>query len=289
MSDDRLQPYTEEPRLTLWVGRILAANAVVLLLLQTVFTAPVFVQALQFVPGSSDRRPWTVLSYMFVHGSLLHLAGNMLVLFVFGPPVERRLGGRAFVSYYLYCGVGAAALALGLSSFMPVDPFIGASGAVLGVALAFAFAWPDAELVVFPLPLRITARTLVLLLALVDLSAALWVNDGIAHVAHLGGMAAGYLYFRIQGIAASRRDQRNQKEPRAVARRPVMTPMPVRQGSPAAEVRPAQVRPEPSHEISPDEIDRVLDKISAFGLGSLTPEERRFLDEASQRKRKGLH
>jgi len=286
MSDDRLQVYTEEPRLTPWVGRVMAVNAVVLLLLQTVFTAPTFVEALQFVPAEAARRPWAVLSYMFVHGGVFHLAGNMLMLFVFGPPVERRLGGRAFLSYYLYCGVGAAALALGLSSFMPIDPFMGASGAVLGVALAFAFAWPDAELVVFPLPLRITARTLVLLLALIDLIAALWVDDGIAHVAHLGGMGAGYLFFRIQSIASSHRQQ---KEPRTVARRPVMAPMPVRQGSPAADVRPALVRPEPRPEISADEIDRVLDKISAFGLDSLTPDERRFLDDASQRKRKGLH
>lgn len=286
MTDDRLQPYTEEPRLTRWVGRIMGTSAVVLLLLQTVFTAPAFVEALQFVPGQAAGRPWAVLSYMFVHGGLLHLAGNMLVLFVFGPPVERRMGSRAFLAYYLYCGVGAAALALGLSSFMPVDPFIGASGAVLGVALAFAFAWPDAELVVFPLPLRITARTLVLLLALVDLIAALWVNDGIAHVAHLGGMAAGYIFFRIQGLAALRR---NEREPKPPPRRPVMAPIPVRQGSPAADVRPAMARPEPRQEISPDEIDRVLDKISAFGLDSLTPDERRFLDEASKRKRKDLH
>ncbi len=286
MTDDRPQPYNEGPRLTPWVGRIMATNTVVLLLLQTVFTAPAFVEALQFVPRLAASRPWAILSYMFIHGGLLHLASNMLALYVFGPPVERRMGGRAFLSYYLYCGVGAAALALGLSSFLPIDPFIGASGAVLGVALAFAFAWPDAELVVFPLPLRITARTLVLLLALVDLVAALWVNDGIAHVAHLGGMAAGYIFFRIQGLASARRSE---KEPKTLARRPVMAPIPVRQGSPAVDVRPALARPEPRAEFSTDEIDRVLDKIGAFGLASLTPEERRFLDEASERKRKDLH
>ena len=285
MTDVRPQPYTEEPRLTPWVGRVMATNAVALLLLQTVFTAPAFVEALRFVPTQATGRPWAILTYMFVHGGPLHLLGNMLVLFVFGPPVERRMGGRAFVSYYLYCGLGAAALALSLSSFMPVDPFIGASGAVLGVALAFAFAWPDAELVVFPLPLRITARTLVLLLALVDLVASLWVSDGIAHVAHLGGMAAGYLFLRVRGLASS---HRSEKEPKPPARRPVMAPIPVRQGSPAAEARPAMVRPEPRDEISDDAIDRVLDKISALGLESLTPEERRLLDEASKRKRKGL-
>lgn len=282
MSPDRVQAYMEEPRLTPWVGRIMVANAVVLLLLATVLTAPAFVEALQFHPPSAARRPWTVLTSMFVHGSLLQLAGNMLLLFVFGPPVERRMGGRAFVSYYIYCGVGAALLMLGLSSVLPLPPMIGASGAILGIALAFAFAWPDVELVFTPLPLRVSARTLVLLLALADLVLALGAPGSAAHVGYLGGMAAGYLFFRIQGLAS----RREEKEPKAVIRRPVMTPIPVRQGTKAAEVRPAMARPEVREEYSSDEVDRVLDKISAFGIQSLTTEERRFLDEVSKRKRK---
>lgn len=282
MSQDRVQDYIEEPRLTPWVGRIMVANASVLLLLATVLTAPAFVEALQFEPGLAARRPWTFLSSMFVHGGLLHLAGNMLLLFVFGPPVERRLGGRAFVLYYIYSGVGAAALALGLSSFLPMPPMIGASGAILGVALAFAFAWPDVELVFAPLPFRLSARSLVMGLALADLAFAALTDGSAAHVGYLGGMAAGYIFFRIQGLAS----RREQKEPKPVARRPVMAPIPVRQGTKAAEVRPTMARPEVREEHSPDEVDRVLDKISAFGIQSLTAEERRFLDEVSRKKRK---
>jgi membrane associated rhomboid family serine protease len=284
MSDERLQHYADGARLTPWVGRIMVANATVLLLLQTVFTAPAFVEFLQFVPGRALGRPWTLVSYAFVHGGLLHLTGNMLLLFIFGPPVERRMGSRTFLIYYIYCGVGAAALALGLSSFMPVHPFIGASGAVLGVALAFAFAWPDVELALFPIPIRIRARTLVLFLALGDLVFALGIDDGIAHTAHLGGIAAGYLFFRIQSIAA----RGARRGPKAMARRPVMAPIPVRQGGPAIEVHPAMARPELREEYSPDEVDRVLDKISASGIQSLTLDERRFLDDVSKRKRKGL-
>ena len=282
MIQDRVQSYVEEPRLTPWVGRIMVTNAVLLLLLTTVFTAPAFVSVLEFAPGRSASRPWTFLSYMFVQGGLLHLAGNMLLLFVFGPPVERRMGSRAFVLYYLYCGMGAAALTAGLSSFLTIPPMIGASGAVFGVALAFAFAWPDVELVFAPLPLRISARTLVLLLALANLAFAAWTDGGVAHIGYVGGMAAGYLFFRIQSLAS----RRNQKEPKTVTRRPVMAPIPVRQGTPAAEVRPAMARPEVREEYSSDEVDRVLDKISAFGIQSLTAEERRFLDEVSKRKRK---
>ena len=149
-------------RLTPWVGRLIIANAVVLLLLMTVFTSPALQPALRFVPGEALDQPWTFVSYMFVHAGLLHLLGNMLMLFVFGPPVEQRLGGRAFLLYYLYCGIGAAVLCWrSRASCRARVPFVGASGAVLGVGVAFALLWPDAELLVFPLPMPVRARTLI--------------------------------------------------------------------------------------------------------------------------------
>src|SRR6266478_3241371 len=182
-------------RLTPWVGRLIIANAVVLLLLMTVFTSPALQQSLRFAPGEALHRPWTFVTYMFVHAGLLHLLGNMLMLFVFGPPVEHRLGGRAFILYYFYCGIGAAVLSLVLSGIMPSGPFIGASGAVLGVGVAFAMLWPDAELFVFPLPTPIKARTFILVLIGLDIVLSqLTPGDGIAHLAHLGGAAFGYLF-----------------------------------------------------------------------------------------------
>src|SRR3954451_12956760 len=189
-------------RITPWVGRIIIANAVVLLLLMTLFTSADLFQALQFSPRTAWTRPWTFLSYMFVHAGLLHLLGNMLMLFVFGTAVEARMGSRAFLLYYLFCGTGAAIFALGLSTFMVVSPFIGASGAILGVALAFAIYWPDAELIAFPIPIPMRARTFVSLLVVLDV--VLWwltPNDGIAHVAHVGGALFGYLFFRLHGLS----------------------------------------------------------------------------------------
>ena len=285
MTEDRLQRYAEESRITPWVGRLMVANAVVLLLLQTVFTAPAFLDALRFAPALAARRPWTIVSYMFVHVGLLPLAVNMVLLFIFGPPVERRMGSRAFLTYYIYCGVVAATFGLGLTSFWPVPSMMGASGAVLGIALAFALAWPDAEITLFPLPLRITARSLVVLLAGADLIFGLWIDDGIANVAHLGGLAGGYLFFRIQAI----RSRRAQGVPKPVARRTVMAPIPVRQGTPGVEIRPALTHGELPEQYPAEEVDRVLDKISAFGIQSLTSEERHFLDEVSKQKRKDLH
>ncbi|MDQ3138769.1 MAG: rhomboid family intramembrane serine protease [Gemmatimonadota bacterium] len=269
-------------RLTPWVGRLIIANAVGLLLLMTVFVDPALHGALRFAPGEALRRPWTFVTYMFVHAGLLHLLGNMLMLFIFGPPVEQRLGGRAFILYYLYCGIGAAVLSLALSGVMPTAAIVGASGAVLGVGVAFALLWPDAEILVFPFPMPVKARTFILVLIGLDIVLSqLTPNDGIAHLAHVGGAGFGYLFFRLQSL--SRRSPR--PPPRAVER-VVM----VQSGAAEPEQRhtpPTPIRPRRRNDADPvaAEVDRVLDKISEQGIASLTAAERRFLDEVSRQKK----
>ena len=119
-------------RMTPWVGRLIIANAVVHLLRLTVFTAPGVVETLAFDPAAGLARPWTFLSYMFIHHDLVHLAVNMLGLYVFGTAVEQRLTSRVFLPFYLFCGVGAALLTLLVAPMLPIAPFIGASGAVMG-------------------------------------------------------------------------------------------------------------------------------------------------------------
>lgn len=269
-------------RMSPWVGRLIIANAVVLLLLMTLFTSPGVMTSLQFSPAGALARPWTFATYMFVHGGLFHLLGNMLMLFVFGAPVEHRMGSRRFLLYYFYCGIGAAVFSLGLSGVMHVGPFIGASGAVLGVGLAFAMFWPDAELFVFPIPIPIKARTLVTVLVGLDLLGALYFHDGIAHLAHVGGVAFGYLFFKLQ--ASSR--GRPQAPTRAVERAVL-----VQSGAsePEQPTPTAAVRHRRRAEADPvtAEVDRVLDKISQEGIASLTPAERQFLDEVAKRKKGG--
>ena len=85
----------------------------------------------------------------------------LLALFVFGGPVEERMGGRQFLTYYLLCGLGGAALSFLLMQFRPVELVIGASAAVYGVMLAFAWAWPNQPIYVFPFPEPIAAKWLV--------------------------------------------------------------------------------------------------------------------------------
>lgn len=268
-------------RITPWVGRIIIANAVVLLLLMTLFTSREVFQALQFSPRTALIRPWTFVTYMFVHGGLLHLLANMLMLYVFGTGVESRMGSRNFIAYYMFCGVGAAVFSLLLASIMPIGAFVGASGAVLGVAVAFAKFWPDAELIVFPIPVPIKARTLVIGLVILDVVASqLWPNDGIAHIAHLGGALFGYLFFRVQTLSS-----RSPSQPTRAVERVVM----VQSGSSEPERRTPVTPMRPRRRIDSDpvaaEVDRVLDKISEKGISSLTAAERRFLDEVAQKKK----
>lgn len=265
--------------LTPWVRRLLAANAVVYLLTITVFTGGWFLQTFAFAPATALQRPWTSLTYMFVHAGFLHLAFNMLMLFFFGPAVEERMGSRSFLWYYLVCGLGGAALSFLIALVTPVAPFVGASGAVLGVALAFALEWPDAPILIFPLPVPIKAKWLVLGLAILDLvPAVLGSSDQIAHFAHLGGLIFGFLYLR--GAALLRR-------PATPARqRRTMAPAAVAGSTDGAHRREAPRGPAaPTQPTTQAEIDRLLDKISASGIESLTPEERQALSERSRQLR----
>lgn len=274
-------------RLTPVVGRLLAINAVVLLLQQTILTSPAITDALRFDPSTAFSQPWTFVTYIFVHGGLLHLLGNSLALLAFGPAVERRMGGAAFALFYLYCGVGAAAFALLVHGALPVTPFVGASGAVLGVALAFARQHPDAEMFIFPFPAPIKARTLIGVILVFDVIGLFVGGGAIAHEAHLGGLAFGWLWFATQRLGRGR--------PTVMI--PPMRPrvsVPVahgveRQGEQSAPASRVEAAPSAADLARAEqaELDRLLDKIGANGLDSLTTDERAFLDRVSKQRKPG--
>jgi membrane associated rhomboid family serine protease len=290
-------------RITPWVGRILAINAVVLLLQQTIFTSEYLKGILSFDASLGLQHPWTFITYMFVHAGLFHLAGNSLALFVFGPTVERRLGSRGFLWFYLLCGVGAACFSMILNIFNLASPSevlpngviigsVGASGAIMGVAYAYARLLPDAQLIIFPIPLPVKAKYLIMLLAAYDVVGLFVLNDNIAHDMHIGGLLTGITYFLLRSLG---RPSESMPLPSIRQRVPVAT----RSAGPAghqALVTPHSV-PAITH-AAPDEapagardaaeLDRVLDKISASGIGSLTADERHFLD-AMARRRRDLH
>lgn len=159
---------------------------------------PVLVDALAY----SNRRlldgwVWVPFTYMFLHGGLSHLFWNMLQLFFFGPEVERVLGTRQFLRFYIFCGVAGALANLVAMLFVSSGALVlGASGAVLGVLVAFAVTDPDREIILFPIPFPVTIRAVMILLIIMNVLNAMGGGGGVAVATHFGGMIAGYVYMK---------------------------------------------------------------------------------------------
>lgn len=262
--------------MTRWVRRLLVVTSGAYLLQLTVFTSDWLLETFGFAPDLLARHPWSVLTYAFLHGSFLHLLFNMIGLFMFGPPVEERLGGARFIRLYVIAALGGAVLSLAFAALSGPGIVIGASAAVFGVMLAFVLEWPNTPIMVFPLPVPVRAKWLVVFIAALSLFAGLTgAERGVAHLAHLGGFAAALLYLRGTNLLRFARRHAPQGRASAVL---------VHQSG-AAEGRVLPFRAPPPHGTDVAtlaEVDRVLDKISASGLSSLTPEERRFLDNISR-------
>jgi membrane associated rhomboid family serine protease len=257
-------------QLTPWVKRLLIANTVVFLILMAV---PALGGWLAFVPALTFFRPWTLVTYMFVHAGFFHLFFNMLILFFFGPPLEGMWGGREFLKFYLVSGLGAAVLSY---FFAFQSPIVGASGAIYGVMIAFAMNWPNMQIYIWGI-LPVKAKWLVTFLAAASvLSLVGGAQDGVAHWAHLGGFAAGYLYLTLNDQLTSRVDRLKT----FVSRRKLQVEKQAGAGN-----GPGHSAPRRDEDKVLDEVDRVLDKISTSGLQSLSEDEVRLLDEVSKRYR----
>ena len=261
-------------QLTPWVKRLLIANTVVFALTWLIGRGFV-VEWFSFQPTKILFRPWTPLTYMFLHGGFGHLFWNMLFLFFFGPQLESKWGSKEFIRYYLVCGLGGVALSFLFVSYS----IIGASAAVYGVMLAFAMAWPDAPIYVWGI-FPVKAKWLVGFFVLITFTNAFGgAGGGVAHFAHLGGFAAGFLYLKTDW-RASQAIQSMGKAARA--RRFAIVPREEREAATSDQRRRSD---DTSEKKALDAVDRVLDKISAEGMGSLTEQERKLLDEVSKKHR----
>lgn len=265
--------------MTPWVGRLLIANIVVFLLQNVI---PSLTMQLAFIPALTLVRPWTMITYMFAHGGFGHLLFNMIALFFFGPPLEDRLGSRGFLIFWLVSGLGGAALSF---AFAYDAPIIGASAGVYGVLLAFAMFYPDMPIYIWGI-LPVKAKYLVAVLAVFSILSMMQPTGGnIAHAAHLGGFAAGFLYLKLGspggGVGGLKR-MLNKRKLRVVTYDDHS-----RKAAPPTSRGPSPRRRAASGEEEKllDELDRVLEKISTQGMSSLTSEERKLLDEVSRRYR----
>jgi len=253
--------------MTPWVARLIFANVLMFVLTVAI---PGLGDALMFVPALVLVRPWTIVTYMFLHAGFSHIFFNMLVLWFLGPRVEARMGGRRFITLYLIAGITG-----GLLSFTsPLTGVIGASGAVYGVMFGFAYFWPRDVLHIWGV-LPVESRWLVVGLTVLSLvSGYASTGDGIAHFAHLGGFLGAWIYLKV----LSRTSGARQFKKRAEAAAP-----PTVATSSSALARWSNIDRAGLHPVNLEELDRVLAKLKNEGLGRLTESEKQFLERFSQR------
>ena len=155
-------------------------------------------------PFDSSFHSWQLVTYMFLHANFSHLFGNMFALWMFGRTLEYELGSKRFLTYYMVCGIGAALIQMGLASaFGEGLRLIGASGAVMGLLLAFGLMHPNNMIYIIPIPFPIKAKWFVIGYAVLELSFGfVGYETNIAHFAHVGGMLWGLillLWWRKKG------------------------------------------------------------------------------------------
>ncbi len=154
---------------------------------------------------------WQLVTYMFLHGGFFHILFNMLALWMFGSELENLWGTTRFVKYYFFTGIGAG-ITTALVMRNSMVPTIGASGAIYGLLLAYGVTFPNRPILLYFL-FPIKAKYFVILFGAVELVASITgTHSGIAHVAHLGGLAFGWLYLRgFPGQGSFRRWQRDRQ------------------------------------------------------------------------------
>lgn len=194
-----------------------------------------------FYPDSPFFKIWQVITYMFMHGGFNHIFFNMFSLLMFGSIIEQVLGSKRFLNFYLICGIGALVLQYGVqaievynitgtiraSQYLNFDmlnnqvtsslalssadfntlieiysiPLVGASGAIYGLLLAFAYLFPNMSLYLFFIPVPIKAKFFIPILILIEIYLGFSNSGGsIAHLAHVGGALFGYLLIKYWGI-----------------------------------------------------------------------------------------
>ena len=149
---------------------------------------------------SNNFHWYQLFTYMFLHGNLEHIFFNLFAVWMFGRIVENTMGTKRYIFYYFTCGLGAGLCQEAvqfvelLNGAQNIGLTVGASGAVYGILLAFGMTFPEERIFIFPLPVPIKAKYFVCGYAVIELLSALArSNDGVAHVAHLGGMLFGLL------------------------------------------------------------------------------------------------
>ncbi len=266
---------------------------------------------------ASDFYIYQFLTYMFMHASFMHLFFNMFALWMFGGIMERTFGAKRFLTYYLVCGLGAALcqeLSQGVMVYSLIaeqgatlsDMFnlsslyrmalngmttVGASGCIYGVLLSFGITYPEERMFIFPLPVPIKAKWFVMGYIAIELFMAMSQRgDGVAHVAHLGGMLFGYLMIRAwrkHSSAFNGWDGYEVKDTGVTILGKIRKWLHLDRDNQADDLNESKRNTTARNSADwdynagkkkeEDEIDKILDKIRRSGYQSLTEEEKRKL------------
>ena len=196
-------------------------------------------------------------TYMFLHAGFFHILFNMFVLWMFGTEIEYSWGSKAFLKFYVYCGLGGAFLSLIFNYNTPVV-IVGASGAIYGILVAYWLMFPNRILYVFfILPMRV--KWAIPFFGVLNFLAA---GPNVAHLAHLGGALVGLIYLKLDWrLASFARRLKSVKIKRKEAK--------------------LEKRRQKAEEIM-KRVDKILDKINEVGIENISREDRQFLEDASQ-------
>lgn len=258
---------------------------------------------------ASDFHIYQLVTYMFMHANFTHILFNMFALWMFGCVVERVWGPRKYLIYYLVCGIGAGLMQelaqFGQFYLMATDQFpditlsqlgqlaansdellnrwttVGASGAIYAIMLAFGLIFPEERIFIFPLPIPIKGKWFVVICAVIELLSAMSTSaDGVAHLAHLGGMLFGYILIRYwrkhptEGYGYANGHQFFDRMQNTWEKH---------------KHKPSKQHENPDWDYNAhkqqeqEEIDHILDKIRKSGYDSLTKEEKQKLFDQSNR------
>lgn len=262
---------------------------------------------------ASNFHVYQFITYMFLHGSLTHIFFNMFALWMFGSVIERVWGPKKFLFYYICCGIGAGLVQeivqyadysiQGIAAYqyvnaggvqMTTDAYInlwttiGASGAVYAILLAFGMIFPNERLFIIPFPFPIKAKWLVVGYIAIELFSAMsGPGDGVAHMAHLGGMLFGFLLIRYwqkhpdssQSFGRSRGQEFFENMKRRYDQRQQNSRMKAEHTDPRRE---SDEEYNARKRQNQEEIDAILDKIRKSGYDSLTKEEKQKLFDQSR-------
>lgn len=265
---------------------------------------------------ASDFRIYQLFTYMFMHGSLQHIFFNMFALWMFGCVVENVWGPKKFLFYYILCGIGAGifqeiaqfvnyaiegygayqyitdgSIRIPMNAFLNQWTTVGASGSIYGILLAFGMIFPEQRIFIFPLPVPIKAKWFVMIYAAVELFSAMGTtNDGVAHIAHLGGMVFGFFLIRYwrnhptSGYGTMRGSVFFENMRSNWEKRKGKTFTSTKGPTYSDGTRTSDWNYNARQQAKQQEIDAILDKIRRSGYDSLTQEEKQKLFDNSNRR-----